>query len=149
MDYNLLILNRKRFNQQTLIRNLKLENSVTLLGYSENPYKYLKKCDLFVCSSLSEGFSTAVTEALVLGIPVCTVNVSGMKELLGNSNEYGIVTDNDEEALYKGIKRLLDDNELLQYYKSQALIRGEEFQTDNTVKAVENMFVELISGKVE
>ena len=49
-----------------LIRNLKLENSVTLLGYSENPYKYLKKCDLFVCSSLSEGFSTAVTEALVL-----------------------------------------------------------------------------------
>ena len=85
----------------------------------------------------------------MLGIPVCTVNVSGMKELLGNSNEYGIVTDNDEEALYKGIKRLLDDNELLQYYKSQALIRGEEFQTDNTVKAVENMFVELISGKVE
>ena len=132
-----------------LIRNLKLENSVTLLGYSENPYKYLKKCDLFVCSSLSEGFSTAVTEALVLGIPVCTVNVSGMKELLGNNNEYGIVTDNDEEALYKGIKHLLDDNELLQHYKSQALIRGGEFQTDNTVKAVENMFVELISEKAE
>lgn len=132
-----------------LIRNLKLENSVTLLGYSENPYKYLKKCDLFVCSSLSEGFSTAVTEALVLGIPVCAVNVSGMKELLGNNNEYGIVTDNDEEALYKGIKQLLDDNELLQHYKSQALIRGGEFQTDNTVKAVENMFVELISEKAE
>ena len=52
-------------------------------------------------------------------------------------------------AFYNGIKRLLDDNELLQHYKSQALIRGEEFQTDNTVKAVENMFVELISGKVE
>ena len=84
-----------------------------------------------------------------MGTPVCTVEVSGMKEMLGDNNEYGIVTDNDEEAFYKGIKRLLDDNELLQYYKRQALIRGGKFQTDSTVKAVENMFAELISGKVE
>lgn len=49
-----------------------LENSVTLLGYQTNPYKYVAKCDLFVCSSFAEGFSTAATEALIVGTPVCT-----------------------------------------------------------------------------
>ena len=131
------------------VQSQHLGTTVSFLGYQINPYKYLSKCDLFVCTSFAEGFSTAATEALIVGTPVCTVEVSGMKEMLGNNNEYGIVTDNDEEAFYKGIKRLLDDNELLQNYKRQALKRGEEFQTDSTVKAVENMFAELISEKVE
>src|SRR5699024_509399 len=61
----------------------KMENQVTLLGYQLNPYKYIAQCDLFVCASYAEGFSTAATEALILGIPVCTVEVSGMREMLG------------------------------------------------------------------
>ena len=64
-----------------------MEQYVELLGYQLNPYKYMAKCDLFVCASYAEGFSTATTEALILGIPVCTVNVAGMKEMLGENNE--------------------------------------------------------------
>ena len=106
---------------------------------TRNPYKYIAKCDLFVCASVAEGFSTAATEALVLGVPVCTVDVSGMKEMLGESNEYGIVTENSEKALYEGIKRLLDDPELLAHYKRAAEERGKHFSKENTVKAVEDM----------
>ena len=62
------------------------------MGYQTNPYKYLAKCDLFVCSSHSEGFSTAATEALIVGVPVCSVEVSGMREMLGENNEYGVIT---------------------------------------------------------
>lgn len=120
-----------------------LQNYVTLMGYQTNPYKFVAKCDLFVCSSQSEGFSTAATEALVVGTPVCTTEVSGMKEMLGNNNEYGIVTENSEEALYEGIKKLLDDPELLQHYKGQAVIRGKMFSTESTVKAVEEMLLGL------
>ena len=42
------------------------------LGYQLNPYKYIARCDLFVCASFAEGFSTAATESLIIGIPVCT-----------------------------------------------------------------------------
>ena len=94
-----------------------LENSVSLLGYQTNPYKYVSKCDLFVCSSHAEGFSTAATEALIVGTPVCTVEVSGMKEMLGENNEWGIVTENSEEVLYEGIRGLLEDAHLLTLYK--------------------------------
>lgn len=123
-----------------------IEKSFTFLGYKTNPYKYVSNCDLFVCTSNAEGFSTAATEALIVGTPVCTVEVSGMKEMLGENNEWGIVTENDDEALYQGIKRLLDESSLLQHYKNQAEIRGKDFNTQNTVKAVENMFNSLLEA---
>lgn len=116
-----------------------LGDSFTLLGYQTNPYKYLDRCDLFVCASTAEGFSTAATEALILGVPVCTVEVSGMKEMLGDNNEYGIVTENDEEALYEGIKSLLDDPQKLAHYKKMASIRGRDFSTERTVEIAERM----------
>lgn len=120
-----------------------LVDTFTLLGYQTNPYKYISQCDLFVCASHAEGFSTAATEALILGIPVCTTEVSGMREMLGKHNEYGIVTDNNTEALYEGMKRLLDDPQLLAHYKEMASERGKTFSTEHTVQAVEKMLTEL------
>ena len=120
-----------------------IADSFTFLGYQTNPYKYVSKCDLFVCSSFAEGFSTAATEALIVGTPVVTTEVSGMKEMLGDNNEWGIVTDNNEEALYKGIKKLLDDKNLLAHYKEKAAERGKTFSTENTVRAVEEMLTGL------
>lgn len=118
-------------------------NSVTFLGFDHNPWQYVAKSHLFVCSSHSEGFSTAATEALIVGTPVCTVEVSGMKEMLGEHNEWGVVTENDEEALYRGIKQLLDDPALLAHYKEKAAVRGKTFSTENTVNAVQNMLRNL------
>ena len=121
-----------------------LERKITLLGYQTNPYKYVSKCDLFVCASFAEGFSTAATEALIVGTPVCTVEVSGMKEMLGEHNEWGVVTENSEEALYQGIKDLLDHPDKLTHYKEKAIERGKTFSTENTVRAVEDMLLKLI-----
>lgn len=120
-----------------------ISNNVSLLGYQTNPYKYVANCDLFVCASYAEGFSTAATEALIVGTPVCTVKVSGMKEMLGENNEYGVVVDNDDEALYKAIKELLDNPQLLVHYKEKAVERGKYFSKEKTVKAVEEMLLNL------
>ena len=125
------------------INENKLNDAVTFLGYQTNPYKYVSKCDLFVCASFAEGFSTAATEALIVGTPVCTVDVSGMKEMLGENDEWGIVTENGSEALYLGIKRLLDSPDLLVYYKRRAAIRGKDFYAKKTVKDVEEMLIQL------
>ena len=133
----------KKEEISTFLEAEKLSDSFTFLGYQTNPYKFVKRSDIFVCSSYSEGFSTAATEALILGTSVVTMLVSGMKEMLGESNEWGIVTENDEEALYQGIKKLLDNPELLAQYKGRAAQRGKMFSTENTVKAVEDMLLSL------
>lgn len=127
------------------IKDNGLSDNVTLLGYQTNPYKYVSKCDLFVCGSFREGFSTAATEALIVGTPVCTVEVSGMKEMLGENNEYGIVVDNDDEALFNAIKELLDNPQLLAYYKGKAIERGKYFSKEKTVKAVEEMLLKVLN----
>lgn len=124
--------------EQFLAEN-NLQDSFTFLGYQTNPYKYVSKCDLFVCASTAEGFSTAATEALIVGTPVCTVDVSGMKEMLGEHNEYGILTENTEEALFQGLRALLEDPALLAHYRQRAGERGKEFSTEETVRRIEQL----------
>ena len=126
---------------ETYIKEKQLDEIVTLWGFQDNPYAYLAQSDLFVCSSISEGYSTAVTEALILGIPVITTNCSGMHELL-KDGEYGIITENSEEALYKGLKQLLDHPLLLQYYKNKAVERGKNFSLKELMEPIEKLLLE-------
>lgn len=116
-------------------------DTFTLLGYKTNPYKYVAKCDIFVCPSVAEGFSTAATEALILGVPVVTTKVSGMEEMLGKNNEFGVVVDGTgEEELYAGIKNMLNVPEILKDYNEKAVQRGKRFSKENTVSEVEKLF---------
>lgn len=128
---------------EKIVKNYGIEDNVRFLGYDTNPYKYVSKCDLFICASRSEGFSTAATESLIVGTPVCTVEVSGMKEMLGENNEYGIVTKNNTEDLYKGIEAFLKNENMLRKYKIRALERSKMFSTKKTVFEVEKMLKEL------
>jgi glycosyltransferase involved in cell wall biosynthesis len=128
---------------RSFVRESGMENAVTFLGYQDNPYRYVAKCDLYVCSSFREGFSTAATEALIVGTPVCTTKVSGMEEMLGRDSEWGLITENSEEALYRGIRKLLDDPALLAHYRQKAKERGQAFSTERTVRAVEDMLLSL------
>ena len=132
-----------RMELEQFLRENDLTETFTFLGFQNNPYRYVSKADLFVCSSRREGFSTAVSEALVLGVPVVSTNCSGAYELLGEADEYGIVTGNDEDSLYSGLKRLLADPELLAFYRNRAKERGRYFDTDHTVRAVEEMLLSL------
>ncbi len=129
----------------SLINENGITDSFSLLGYKENPYKYVSESNLFVCSSYSEGFSTAVTEALIVGTPVCTVKVSGMKELLGD-NEYGVICENEEDSLYNSLKIMIDDSTLYFKYKERARIRGLMFNKNELVKKNEEFLENLANS---
>lgn len=128
---------------QKYLSENQLEDSFTFLGYQINPYKYMAKCDLFVCTSVAEGFSTAATEALIVGVPVVTTPVAGMRELIGENNLCGIVSEQSENSVYENIRKLLDCPILLEEYKKNAFMRGKDFSTGATVAAVEKMLQEL------
>lgn len=124
-------------------KELSVSDSIHLLGFKNNPYKYVSKADLFICSSYSEGFSTAVTEALILGKPVISTDVSGAKEMLGENNEYGLVVENSTDGIYEGLKSLLQNPSALFQYTQLAQRRGVYFSKENAVKEVENLFDSL------
>lgn len=144
-DINLLIIGEgsQRTILENFIRDQKMEQHIKLIGFEENPYKYLSKADMFVCSSYTEGFSSAVAESLILGVPVITTDCPGMSEMLGD-NEYGIITENSDEGLYEGLKQLISGSESLNHYTQKAKERSEFFSPEQTVSAVERMLEEVV-----
>lgn len=120
-DFELCLLGEgpEREKVERLIREHNVK-SVRLLGFQKNPYSYMKKADLYVCPSFYEGYSTTVTECMVLGIPVLTTNCAGMDEILDNG-KYGIIVPNNEEELKKGLERILNDMPILLELKEKIL----------------------------
>lgn len=122
-----------------IIKKLDLEKHVTILGFKENPYNYIKNADIFVCSSYEEGYSTVVSESIVIGTPVVTTLCSGMVEMIGSNNEYGLITGNSDKELYIGLKNILITPGLLNHYKQKTIERAGIFNTFQTVKEIENL----------
>ena len=133
----------ERNNLSQMIVDLHLEDSAKLVGYCENPYPYMADADLLVCSSRYEGFSTFVTEGLILGKPIVTTRCSGMEELLGDS-EYGLITENSEDALLEGMRTMLGDAGLRERYAARAAVRGRDFSARQLTEKTERFFLNML-----
>lgn len=116
----------ERENLQQLIEEKKLGKNIKILGYCDNPYKYMKQADIYVCSSLTEGYSTTAVESLILGVPILTTEVSGMLEIIAESNA-GIIVENSEDALKENLYLLAANPEKIEQMKVRAKQRGLEF----------------------
>lgn len=120
-----------------------IKENVTFLGFQKNPYKYVRQADMYICSSYNEGFSNAVAEAVILGVPVLTTDCSGMREILGDGAG-GIIVENTDEGLYSGIKRVLDNPAIIDTYKETIRKCQDFFDTENGIRQTETFFESLI-----
>lgn len=75
---------RKKLEQ--LIKSLKLENKVKLIGWTEDIEEYFYKSDIQLIPSLNEGFGLVAAEGMSTGLPVVASNIEGLKEVLGDQN---------------------------------------------------------------
>lgn len=81
-------------------------SAVSFWGFQNNPYPYMRAADIFVCSSFVEGYSLVIGEALILGRQVISTDCCGTREAL-QGGKYGILTGNNEESLYQGLRAAL------------------------------------------
>ena len=77
------------------ISSLSLEGNVTLTGYITNPTSYLEAFDVYLLSSLSEGTSMTLLEAMSLGRPCVVTDAGGNPEIIKHKYN-GLVTPNDD-----------------------------------------------------
>lgn len=112
-----------------------LQTRVKFFGAHPNPYRFMIQGQLFVCSA----YHSSVAKALILGLPVVATETPELKELLKNG-ECGLMTSNTEEALYKGIKSLLDDPNLLEQYRQKGEARGWDLDIEALLVPYENLF---------
>lgn len=119
------------------IRELGLEDKVILLGNSTNPYAYLSKSDLLVCTSKSESFNYSLNEAKVLHIPVVTTDFECAKEFV--ENEYdGVVTPIEDMDLK--ISELILDTQ--KYDRMKKNIQEFEYLNESMI----DKFIDVTNG---
>lgn len=83
-----------------------MQEYVIMLGKKENPYPYVKSCDLYVQPSRFEGNCVSVREAQLLGKPVVITNYETAKSQLEDGVD-GIIVPMDNEGCADGIAELL------------------------------------------
>ena len=111
---------------------------ITMCGAQKNPYPFIREADMLVCASYFEGYNLTVAEALILGIPVLSTECTGPCEIL-DYGKYGIIVENSEEGLYKGLKHLCDNPEELHYAKKMAQKRMDFFNEEKILKSIEEL----------
>lgn len=129
-------------NIKKIIAETNLGDTVKILDFQTNPYKYIAHSDVYVCSSYAEGYSTAVSESVALNVPVITTECSGMREIFGE-NECGIICENSEDGLYNAMKKVLNDPSLLKKFSTEEKKRANDFSLKKRMKAIED-FIERV-----
>lgn len=124
---------------EALVQALRLENRVSLPGWTENPFAFMSRASLFVLSSRYEGLPGVLVQALACGCPcVSTDCLAGPAEILQDGKLGLLVPVGDEVALAEAMRRTLDqppDRRMLQQ-------RAAFFSIERAVGAYE----QLISG---
>ncbi|MFO8236042.1 MAG: glycosyltransferase [Bacteroidales bacterium] len=94
------------------IENRGLNAYVELTGFSENISSFLESVDIFVLSSLWEGFGYVLVEAHACGKPVVAFDVSSNPEIVNNNEDGILVPVNDLEGFADAVEYLIQNPEI-------------------------------------
>ncbi len=129
-------------NIKKLKTELGVDNTATMLGFTDNPYPYFKKADFYILSSRYEGFPTVLFEAMTLNKNIIATDVSGVREML-NDGDLGLIIENSEEGIYEGMKKALLHPQAFESYQTKLQAYEMPFNLKNSVKGITNIIDKL------
>ncbi|MCY4489049.1 MAG: glycosyltransferase [Deltaproteobacteria bacterium] len=136
---------KQRKKLQALVRRLGLDDRVSLPGWVDDPFVYMANASLFVVSSIYEGLSMVLVEALACGCPSVSTNCPfGPAEILLDGKLGPLVAVGDEAGLAMAMERVLEkppDKGVLRR-------RAEDFSVNTAVTAYERLIQAVASGSV-
>jgi len=119
---------------EQLIKDLGISEDVSLPGFTDNPYAFMKRAAVFVLSSIYEGLPNVLLEALACGCPVVATDCpTGPREILDNGLYGRLVPVGDHEALAKAILETLDNPDF-PANREERIQRALEFSLDAAVE---------------
>ncbi|QQS23373.1 glycosyltransferase family 4 protein [bacterium] len=122
-----------------LIESSPKRKQIVYLGYISEEHKpgLIKLAKVFAWPSLYEGFGLPVLEAMAVGTPVLTSNVTSLPEVVGDSaitvNPYNIT------EITQGLNVLLNDSAVRENYIAKGLERSQKFNWDKTAQVLHSL----------
>nr|WP_321242405.1 glycosyltransferase [uncultured Tolumonas sp.] len=130
----------ERSNLEQLCTELRVEDSVSILGFVANPYPWIRAANLYVSSAVAEGYPMVIGEALLLGTPVLASNCSGNNDIL-SAGLFGELYSNQPGALVVALRRLVQEPERLQQLKDKAALAviSPQFDAQAIAHSIDNI----------
>jgi glycosyltransferase involved in cell wall biosynthesis len=117
---------------------------VVFCGYLKNPYKALGQAKAMIMCSEYEGTPMAALESLILGKPIISTPVDGLKDIIVNGENGYISTNNDELAQY--VCNVITNDRLRAKLQNGARKTAEEYSDINKYKAeLMNIYTKVLN----
>ncbi|HIK56795.1 MAG TPA: glycosyltransferase [Synechococcales cyanobacterium M55_K2018_004] len=140
----------ERLALEAQIQQLGLTDCVRLVGFQKNPYQYMAAADVFVLSSLYEGFGNVVVEAMACGTPVVATDCPyGPGEIIEDGVSGLLVPPANADALAQSILRVLTDPGLQQDLSRNGQVRSQDFHAETIAASYANLFQQFFGSKAE
>ena len=121
-----------RNNLERLRHEYQVENNIIILGVQNNPYCYMKACDIYVQPSYTEGYSTTICEAAVLGKAIIGTKTSGgICEQIMDGRD-GMVVEATVDELTEGILKMINDEKLKHDFEN--MIQKKDFSGSGEIR---------------
>lgn len=120
--------------------------SINFLGYKANALDYVNKGHVFIIATYHEGFSIALVEACMLGMPIIATKIGGNPEIIRDHETGLLIPIKDSSKLFDAMELLYKNNELRQTLSKNA--RDEylnKFQFDQIIR---KEIIPLYKGEV-
>lgn len=125
-------------DRKVLERKIKencLEKDIIIIGFSENPYKYISRSKLLICVSEFEAYCTATKESIILETPFVTTLCSGMEEQVGDTKA-GLIAPNEDDTVAPFVIKALTDEELYAQMKKDVHKRHIDLSDKNAIQRI-------------
>lgn len=115
----------------------KMEKHIFMLGMKNNPYPYIKQCDLFIQPSLFEGYSLSIMESKILGTPILATHSAAGKQIENDLD--GFLCDANTVSVYENILRLYKNREELEKCKKALMNCDFKKLNEQIISDIEKM----------
>jgi glycosyltransferase involved in cell wall biosynthesis len=137
----------ERTNIENKIKQLNIKDSVILPGYDPQPQHYLALMDIFLLSSLSEGTSMTLLEAMSLGKPCVVTDAGGNPEIIKHQYNGMVTANHNPNEFSQALNHLLQDVKCHSDMSSNALKRFDSMFASHMMIDIYRARYEQFSGR--
>lgn len=145
--YSILGEGPSREELETLAKDMGIADLVEFAGFNPNPYRPLAAADIFLCTSINEGFGMNIIEAMACGVPVVSTNCPhGPKYIITDGTNGLLVPVKNPELTARAIERLCTDAELYGKLAAAGRAKAEEYSIGQTVPRYEEFIRDTLNA---